>query len=160
MPNFEESEARIPITVLVVEDDEALNRLIQKTLQRADFRTEGALNGVDAIAKAVKHPNTILLLDYILSDMTGWEVIATLAERRCSVPFIVMTGHGAEKVAVEMMKLGARDYLVKDPGFVNILPQLVRKVCDELDKEKSLVRTKEALQRLEHLLSKSQSPIY
>ena len=155
MPNFKESEARIPISVLVVEDDEALNRLIQKTLQRADFRTEGALNGVDAIAKMIKHRSTILLLDYILSDMTGWEVIATLAERRCNVPFIVMTGHGAEKVAVEMMKLGARDYLVKEPGFVNILPQVVRKVCDEIDKEKKLVRTKEALQRLEHLLPKN-----
>jgi DNA-binding NtrC family response regulator len=155
MPNFKESEARIPITVLVVEDDEALNRLIQKTLQRADFRTEGALNGVDAITKVVKHPNTILLLDYLLSDMTGWEVIATLAERRRSVPFIVMTGHGAERVAVEMMKLGAKDYLVKDPGFVNILPEVVKKVCDELDKEKRLVKAKEALRRVEQLLSKS-----
>jgi DNA-binding NtrC family response regulator len=155
MPNFKESEARIPITVLVVEDDEALNRLIQKTLQRADFRTEGALNGIDAITKVVKHPNTILLLDYLLSDMTGWEVIATLAERRRSVPFIVMTGHGAERVAVEMMKLGAKDYLVKDPGFVNILPDVVKKVCDELDKEKRLVKAKEALRRVEQLLSKS-----
>jgi len=155
MLNFKESEAQIPIKVLVVEDDEALNRLIQKTLQRAHFQTEGALNGVDAIAKAVKHRNTILLLDYALSDMTGWEVITALAKRKSNVPFIVMTGHGAEKVAVEMMKLGARDYLVKDPGFVDILPQLVKKVCDELDEENRLVRNKGVLERIEHLLSKS-----
>jgi FixJ family two-component response regulator len=44
----------------------------------------------------------LLLLDYCLPDMTGKQVVETLAEQQRSIPFIVITGHGDEKVAVGM----------------------------------------------------------
>ncbi|MBC8229705.1 response regulator [bacterium] len=146
---IEESKIEPPATVLVVEDDEGLNRLIQKKLRRADFCVEGVSNGADAIARVVDNRNTILLLDYLLPDMTGKEVIEALAKRKCSVPVIMMTGHGDEKIAVEMMKLGTKDYIVKDQNFINILPRIVKKVYEERNKEQRLVRAEEAL-RISH----------
>jgi DNA-binding NtrC family response regulator len=88
--------------ILAVEDDEALLRLIQKNLQRASFHTEGASNGAEAIAPIISGPPELLLLDYCLPDMTGKQVVETLAEQQRSIPFIVITGHGNEKVAVGM----------------------------------------------------------
>jgi len=149
---IEESKIEPKDTILVVEDDEGLNRLIQKTLQRAGFSVEGALNGADAIARVVENRNVILLLDYLLPDMTGMELIETLAKRECSVPSIIMTGHGSEQIAVEMMKMGARDYIVKDSAFIDILPRVVERVCDDLDKEKRLVRAEEQLRYQASLL--------
>jgi len=127
-----------PHTVFVVEDDEALLRLIQKNLQRAGFHTEGALSGAAAIARIVKNPPELLLLDYRLPDMTCSEIVESLAGQQCGIPFIVITGHGDEKVAVEMMKLGARDYLVKDSALLDMLLSVVKRVVEQSALEKQL----------------------
>jgi two-component system sensor histidine kinase UhpB len=136
--------------VLVAEDDESLNRLIQKTLQKAGFHTEPAFNGSDTIEKLTANPNIILLLDYLLPDINGKEVIKVLLKHRCKVPFMVMTGHGDEEIAVEMMKLGARDYIVKDLGFLDVLPSIVKRIHDDWDKEKRLSKTEETLRENEN----------
>lgn len=127
-----------PRNILVVEDDEALLQLIEKNLDRIGFRTEGASNGAEAIARVISNPPELLLLDYRLPDMTSKQVIESLAAQKCNVPFVVITGHGDERVAVEMMKLGAKDYLVKDTAFLDLLPSVVKKVTVQLALEKQL----------------------
>jgi DNA-binding response OmpR family regulator len=57
--------------ILVAEDDKVLNNLIQKTLTKEGFFTEGVLSGKDTIARLNGSGDTMLLLDYELSDMTG-----------------------------------------------------------------------------------------
>ena len=134
-----------PQIILVVEDDEALLGLIQKTLSRAGFHTKGISNGTEAVTWILDNPDTLLILDYRLLDMTGREFIKTLEELKLSIPFIIMTGHGDEKLAVEMMKLGARDYVVKDSTFLDLLPQMVKSVTEQLATEKKLIKAEEAL---------------
>jgi FixJ family two-component response regulator len=136
--------------IIVIEDDKSLNHLIQKTLQREGFHTEGILNGADAISNVTDNQNSILLLDYDLSDMSGKEVIVALAEKNCTVPFIIVTGQGNEKIAVEMMKLGAKDYIVKDTGLTDILPTVINRVAKELAQEKQLADARKALQESEY----------
>ncbi len=152
-------------TILIVEDDTGLNRLIQRTLERAGFRTRQALNGAEAISIIGKESNLVpdsnrgivVLLDYRLPDMTGKEVIETITKQKQGlslapiedVPFIIMTGHGDEKVAVEMMKLGVRDYLTKEANFLDLLPQVVTKVLEKVTTEKRLAETREALRKSE-----------
>jgi diguanylate cyclase (GGDEF)-like protein/PAS domain S-box-containing protein len=67
-------------------------------------------------------------------------------------PFILSTGQGDERVAVSMMKLGARDYLVKDALFLDRIPDVVRRVCAELENERKLAMTEYALMESEILL--------
>jgi PAS domain S-box-containing protein len=138
-----------PCMILVVEDDEGLSRLIQKNLQREGFQTEGAINGADAISFVVNNKNIVMLLDYRLPDMSGKRVIETLTERQCMVPFIIMTGHGDVMIAVEMMKLGARDYLVKDSEFLDVLPSIVNRFIEQLEIEKRLAETESKLKKTE-----------
>ncbi len=144
-----EAEEPRPRRLLVVEDDEGLNNLAQKALCEAGYDTEGVLNGAEAIERVMADPEVVLLLDIKLPDMTGSEIINTLIERNCPVPFIVMTGHGDERTAVEMMKLGASDYLVKELDLVERLPGAFRRLFRERENEQRLLAAEEELRASE-----------
>jgi len=139
-------------TIFVVDDEKSLVRLIRKTLERSGFHTEGISNGSDAIAYAGEHPDTLMLVDYAMPRMNGKQLIEKLIQKGCNVPFIIMTGHGDQGIAVEMMKLGARDYIVKDTGFVNVLPQVIKKVTEELVQEKKLAMAETELHKYQNKL--------
>ncbi len=136
-------------TFLVVEDNEGLNYLIQKSLQRAGFNTVGVQKGSEAIDKISKNPNYILLLDYKLPDMNGTLLLEYLEGLGIKVPFVILTGQGDEKVAVEMMKLGARDYLIKGTNFLEILPQVAHRLIDKLSTEEELIDAVQKKERSE-----------
>ena len=138
--------------ILVVEDDEGFNALMQKTLQRAGFQTAGAVHGQDAIARIQVDGADMMLLDYMLPDMTGKDVVLHLAEKDVHTPFIIVTGHGDEKIAVEMLKLGARDYMIKTTGFMDMLPRVVERTVKELEREYKLEKAEEALRESEEKL--------
>jgi len=142
--------------VLVVDDDEGLNRLLQKALRKGGFETEGVFTGSDAIARATADPHLVLLLDQHLPDMSGTQLIRTLNQTGCPVPFVAMTGHGDEKIAVEMMKLGARDYLVKNLDLVDLVPKVFRRVFRELDTEKRLAVAEAEREHLEEQFRQAQ----
>jgi PAS domain S-box-containing protein len=133
------------LKVLVVEDNVGLRRLIMKRLERERYKVEVVENGSEAISRLLSKPDVILLLDYKLPDMTGREVIERLEEHGYSVPFIIITGHGDERTAVEMMKLGARDYLVKDHAFLEVLPEVMAHVSNQVLTEKKLSEVRKAL---------------
>jgi len=140
-----EHEPAAPPRILVVEDDEGLNYQIQKTLQREGFEVEGAGKGKEALARVLEDPNMLLLVDYLLPDISGKELVKALKGKDCPAQFIFMSGHGNEKLAVEVMKMGARDYLTKDVGFLHFLPQVVKQVVGELETERRLAETQESL---------------
>ncbi len=114
--------------VLVVEDNESLITLIQKILKRLGYEALMATKGLDAIEIIEQNNDLLLLLDHNLPDMTGRDVIHRLREKNIEVPFIIMTGQGDEKLAVEIMKLGASDYLIKDNDLLDTLPRVIEKV--------------------------------
>jgi len=136
-------------TILIVEDDEVLQRLIQKMLNREGHTTRSVTLGKDAIEMISEDQPSLMLLDYRLPDMSGMKVINTLQDRRNSVPFIVITGYSDDRQVIEMMKLGARDYLLKDGNYLELLPQVVNQVILQLAAEKKLKETESQLQRSE-----------
>jgi PAS domain S-box-containing protein len=134
-----------PRRVLVVEDDEGLNLVARKILKRAGFDAEGVMTGAEAADRVMADPNQVLLLDQQLPDMTGTELVRTLKDRGQTLPFVAMTGHGDETVAVEMMKLGAREYLVKGANLTELLPKVFNRVFRELETERKLDQAQAAL---------------
>lgn len=127
-------------TVFIVDDDRGLVRLIQNTLQREGFKVASALSGDEAITWLLKYQADVMLVDLKLHDIEGKELIKQLAGLQRSVPFIVITGQGDERVAVDMMKRGALDYLVKDVDFLQFVPQVVRRALKQIDKDKRLLQ--------------------
>jgi len=140
--------------ILIIEDDEGLSTLIEKTLKKAGQQVTRVKTGAEAIEKIRNDPNFLLLLDFLLPDMTGNQLIQQLEENRQTVPFILMTGLGDGRTAVQMMKLGARDYLIKDSKTLDMLPEVIRRVNRELCIEAKLTQLEEALRETrQHLHS-------
>ncbi|MBN1845658.1 MAG: PAS domain S-box protein [Sedimentisphaerales bacterium] len=137
------------MTVLVVEDQEDLLRLMQRILQQEGFETAGAASGRETLEWLRRHTADLLLLDFRLPDMTGRQVVQTLRDEGRPVPFILVTGHGDERLAVEMMKIGARDYLTKDGPFLELLPSVLGQVATQLRHESQLRQAEKALRESE-----------
>lgn len=94
-----------------------------------------------------------MLLDQVLPDGDASGLIeAVRAQGMEMPPFIVTTEAGDERVAVSMMKRGARDYLVKDSSFIQTLPQALVRLIRELESEMSIDETKSALVKVERRL--------
>ena len=134
-------------TVLVVEDDVALLQLIQRRLHQHGFVTDGASSGTSALRWLRANSPRLMLLDYSLSDMRGEELLDRLEEDGLRVPFVVATGNGSETVAVDMMKRGARDYLIKGTAFLELLPAVVQQTFGQLAKERRLVQAEDELRQ-------------
>lgn len=125
--------------ILVVDDDRGLLRLIEKALAREGFETATAASGKEAIAWLATNWADLLLLDLKLQDMDGKALIDQFAgSTRHLPPFIIITGQGDERAAVEMMKRGALDYLIKDVRFIEIVPALVQRAFAHIEARKRL----------------------
>src|SRR4051812_17957612 len=72
------------------------------------------------------HTPDLMLLDLKLKDSDGPALVANLQSERTLVPFVVVTGQGDEKTAVDVMKQGALDYVMKDTALIDFLPAVVK----------------------------------
>src|SRR5579872_4171065 len=132
-----------PETVLVVDDDRGLLRLIERALRREGFSTASAGSGREALDWLAHHRAELMLLDLKLEDIQGQELVTRLFEANQCPPFIIITGQGDERIAVDMMKRGARDYLVKDVDFLQFVPAVVKRALEQLAKERRLAEAEE-----------------
>ncbi len=133
--------------ILVIEDDAALLKLIEKCLTAIGHRTWGVTGGEAALTWLETHSPNLMLLDYSLPDMRGEQILQCLEARGKRVPFVVATGHGNESVAVEMMKRGAHDYLVKGSALMKLLPAVVDRALERERQAERLIETEEELRQ-------------
>ena len=132
-------------TVLIVDDHQGLISLIQRCLSREGFHTAFAHSGQEALTWLSHHHADLLLLDLQLADMSGEELIHQLTQHNLTLPFIVVTGQGDERLAVKMMKRGARDYFIKDSSLIDLLPSIVTQTFEQIQQEQRLTLTEETL---------------
>jgi C4-dicarboxylate-specific signal transduction histidine kinase len=138
--------------ILVVEDDAALSGLIERMLASSGYRTVGAASGAAAMKLLDQCSPRLMLLDYSLPDMCGEELLQRIEARGKRVPFVVATGHGSESVAVEMMKRGAYDYLVKGAAFTSLLPPVVDQALRRVRQAERLAEAEEQLRQARYEL--------
>jgi PAS domain S-box-containing protein len=136
-------------TVLIVEDNADLLSLMQRHLEREGYATAGAGTGREALIWVGEQSADLLLVDYELPDMNGKELVEALQEQGTPIPFVLVTGHGDERLAVDMMKRGARDYIMKEGEFLELLTTVVNQVVGQLVREQRLREAEQALQENE-----------
>lgn len=119
--------------IIVVEDNLAMCRLISIELSRNNFDAIYVNTGKDAIETSLKNPNVLMLLDYILPDLSCNEIIDRIKLQNPKLNFVIMSGRGNEKIAVEMMKKGALNYIPKNIDFIDILVPIIRKALQEVE---------------------------
>jgi len=140
-----------PIRILYIEDDPGLARLVQKRLGRAGYSVDIAADGEQGIAQYHADSYDVVFVDQTLPVYDGLEVIRILGSNGSLPPTVMITGTGDERVAVEAMKLGAGDYIVKDAGtkYLELLPSVIVKVLQQR-------RAVEEKQRAEQTLRKNE----
>ena len=114
--------------ILYVEDDEGLARLLQKKLERLQFKIDLAASGGAALEAVAAAAYDLILLDYNLPDMSGLEVLARIKCQDSCPPVIILTSSGDERVALAALEGGAADYAVKDSGqfYFDLLPAIMQ----------------------------------
>ena len=127
--------------IAVIEDDVGLGFLQKDILESKGHDVINIYNASDVLELINEISPDLLILDYSLPDMNGKDLIKHLRERvRILPPFLIATGKGDEKLAVEMMKLGARDYIVKDSNFLDLLPEVVMRIVNDITRDDELKR--------------------
>ncbi|MDD2352623.1 MAG: sigma-54 dependent transcriptional regulator [Candidatus Caldatribacteriota bacterium] len=99
--------------VLVVDDEENIRLMLKRVLSQEKYEVEEAENGLAAIQKISQEKFNALLLDLKMPKMSGLQVINRIKELEINIPIIMMSAYGTIPEAVNAMKLGAFDYLVK-----------------------------------------------
>ncbi|NDP21906.1 MAG: PAS domain S-box protein [Paludibacter sp.] len=126
--------------ILIVEDNAGLNELLSEKIQECGHETYSVHSAFQAFEWLENNSPFLMLLDFSLPDITGKELIELLISEKFPIPpFIVATGQGDERIAVQMMKLGARDYIIKDSNFLEMIPILVTNLSGVIQKEHKLL---------------------
>jgi len=115
--------------ILYVEDEIAHVMLTERTLEE-NLHQEFHLIHAEKVADALKLLDTEPDIDLVLSDLrlpdgTGLELLKTIRQRKAPPPVVLVTGQGDQEVAVEALKAGAADYLVKQSDYLHRLPVVI-----------------------------------
>jgi two-component system, NtrC family, response regulator AtoC len=145
-----------PYSILVVDDETQLCKIIMQKLRREGFTTFQAHTGQEAMDIVKKESVDAVLLDYMLPDMTGNDVLQKIKNEK-DIPVIMLTAYGNVENAVKSMKLGAFDYLNKPIEF-KILTQVVSNACKSRPLQRinglSLLYQSEKMKKLIHYVGK------
>lgn len=116
--------------ILVIDDDNDMCLLLNRFLTRQGFEVATVNTGAAASEWLKKSEPLLVLCDFRLDDITGAEMLTKIRERYTSVPVIIITGYSDVKDAVEVMKMGAYDYVTK-PLFPDEILVTIRKALSE-----------------------------
>ena len=106
--------------ILIVDDDPEIVKMVSLFLKDQGFEFITAPNGREAIEKVQSELPELVLLDLNLPDMNGKEILKRIKEVNGDIATIVITGYGGERVAIDLMKAGATDFISK-PFEVEVL---------------------------------------
>ncbi len=122
-----------PVRILYMEDDAGLARLFEKSMQRVGYEVDVARDGEEGLAMFEADSHDVVAVDYKMPVRDGLDVIRKMASWGPLPPTVMLTGFGDEAVAVQAMKLGAGDYLVKDAdgGYLQLLPAVIERLLEK-----------------------------
>jgi DNA-binding response OmpR family regulator len=112
--------------ILVVDDEGAIRYSISKTLQRVGYQVSAAASGEEALAMLDEHDIDVVLTDIRMPGLTGVELLARIKEKAPDAIVILMTAYASLGTAVESLRLGAHDYLIKPVSSQDIRQSVAR----------------------------------
>ena len=131
--------------ILIIEDEEPIRRVLTRILseESEDYQISEEEDGKLGLNRLLKEEFDLVLCDIKMPKMDGIEVLQKAKEKEIFVPFILLTGHGNVDTAVEAMKIGAYDFILKPPDL-NRLLNAVRHALEtnELVTENKILKNK------------------
>jgi CheY-like chemotaxis protein len=120
--------------ILLIEDNPDHALVASRVLERAGFSVTTAITGQAGI-ESVSQGFDLVLLDYGLPDMDGMQVLTAISG--LNVPVVFVTGRTDAKLAVDALRAGAANYIVKDSHYVSKLPEVAQETLEQSPKRYS-----------------------
>ena len=114
--------------ILIVDDEVNIGLLLSKFLTRNNFSVSTATSGLSALDYLAKETYDLVLCDYRLEDTDGKEMLIKIKERSPGTGVIIITGYSDIKLAVELIKLGAYDYITKPISLDSLKKNILDRV--------------------------------
>ena len=99
--------------LLIVDDNAEIREIVQEYLGDSDCLVEGVSNGKEALEKYNINPYDIIVTDLKMPELSGIELIKLIKQKTDITEFIIITGYASVDTAIEAVKIGAFDYIVK-----------------------------------------------
>ncbi|MBI1977029.1 MAG: response regulator [Candidatus Omnitrophica bacterium] len=135
-----------PVRVLLVEDSGMDVEIVTRILAKNPYLecvVEVARSGEDALEKVKKTGFNVILCDFNMPGMNGLETLKKFHENQIGVPVIMVTGQRDQRIAAELMKEGAYDYVSKEEGYSVALPFVIQEALSKFQAKQE----KERLER-------------
>ncbi|MEK7249050.1 MAG: response regulator, partial [Bacteroidota bacterium] len=127
-------EEQHSIRVLLVEDNPDFAKLVELFLKKHEpeqFQVTWKDNGADALSELSRNSSyDVILMDYFLPGLNGLEITRALQDMLIRIPVVFLTVNKDFDLAVEVMKLGIEDYLVKEEISTPVLPKTILNVIE------------------------------
>jgi len=149
--------AEAPARVLVVDDDRMSQMVLVRNLRQAGYEVDASSDGADALAQLRARPFDLVILDYLMPGMDGYEVLGeiTADESLRQVPVVVVSGVGDVANAATLVEAGAADYLTKpvDSGLLRARASRCIEAKRMREREQKLYAELRELERLRDSLT-------
>jgi DNA-binding response OmpR family regulator len=141
-----------PHTILIVDDEKPIRLSLSLVLQKEGFRVETAANAEDALECLKLQNYDLMFLDLNLPGKSGIDLLVDVHRQTPHMPVLILTAHAALDSAIQALKLGARDYLIKPVEPVVLLAR----VAEILAEGEQPARKKEIVGQIQSLLAELQ----
>jgi DNA-binding response OmpR family regulator len=135
--------------ILVIDDEPNLRRTLSLILQRSGYEVTSASTAEEARQALKAHEYNLIFLDLKMPDINGLDLLPEIRDEHPEAPVLILTAHATLESAIDAVRKGARDYLLKpyDPE------QIVERVGELLDEQRQPLRRKEIVMGIKGLLS-------
>jgi two-component system copper resistance phosphate regulon response regulator CusR len=110
--------------LLIVEDEKKIGDYLKKGLEESGFVLQLERNGLDGYHAAISESFDLIILDVMLPDINGWQILQKLRSAELSVPVLFLTAKDSLEDKVKGLELGADDYLIKPFAFAELLARV------------------------------------
>jgi two-component system response regulator HydG len=147
-----------PPRVLVIDDERALLRALERVLPAKDFVVETCDNGVEGLARLAHDAFDVVMVDIMMPQISGLDVLREVKRRHPEIEVIIMTAYATIDTAVSAIKLGAYDYLTKPFENLESVENVVRRCAERkrlIDRNRHLETQLDARERFEGMVGAS-----
>ena len=138
--------------ILIVDDDNRLRLSLSLILQKEKYRVDTAANAEEALSQLGSHKYDLMFLDLNMPGMSGIDLLVEVHRQYPNISVLILTAHAALESAIQAVRLGARDYLIKP-----VEPELIlTRVAEILAEREQPTRKKEIISQMQNLLSELQ----
>jgi DNA-binding response OmpR family regulator len=121
--------------LLIIEDEEGILQFLKQGLEEENYQISSATNGLDGLTLFQNEKFDLVLLDWMLPEITGLEVCKKIRETNSKTPIIFLTAKDTVQETVEGLKTGANDYIKKPFSFDELVERIKVQLRDKIEQE-------------------------